>query len=240
MSKKQDPHSKQAKQEKKAKQQKRNSELLDLLRSLASIRDDLELASEDFQEDWQPQRLSRLDADARDHAKEVLESLVHTLADVNYALDTLVEDAPEQVRQTFAEEEAFEESLDSEDEPASPEGALEAQSRMRDSLMAVATSSRPVEAARDAACAAAETMFIAGKGMADRTRAAALEVVEGFPDIPATKLLRQVLTEQAESAHFFATDLIEAFYKDTCMEAKELCKAIVDGTDSIRGGASLQ
>jgi len=46
--------------------------------------------------------------------------------------------------------------------------------------------------------------------------------------------LKKTLRRHADEAYAFAMDVTGASYQDTCMEAMETCKALVEGPESIR------
>jgi len=235
MSKHTNQQTKKPKQEKKTSRKEYEKELLGLLSSLSVIKDGVEMALEEFCEDWPVERMRKFDGNT---ASSVPGTLKIALEEIDAALAELKADAPESVLKAFAiQEEEASQAL--ENPEAHPEGIFKAQSKMRDSLMEILKVPHPATAACNAACGAAETVFLTGIGMAERTRAMALEVVDSFPDQPGVREVKEFLAYEAETVYAFSTDMLTAIYQDTCAEAMEICKALVEGPESIRRGQPL-
>jgi len=239
---------KQAKQEKRDTRQKQEKRMMRLLASLYEVKEEFEESLFDLDDEWPMSKIETLDATTRGPAVALMASLHEMVENFENHLNNMAGSLPEplqaeliETRMAFDPEEGGYDDIEDESEmDASPEGFLKAQSKMRDSIMAVQKMAHPALAACEAACSAAETGFLIGVGMIERTRAATEEMIEKLPDSVCSSSLKKTLMRHAEDAYIFAMDVTSASYQDTCVEAMETCKALVEGPEAIRRGATLQ
>jgi len=180
MSKHSNISTKQAKREKKAKQERKNKELLDLLWAMAYLGADVESSLTEFLEAWTVARLERLGELGYGKAGIATVALIKTLEIFHDAVADIYENAPEDVQRAFdaTGKEAEERVAELEDSPVT---LSDAQLKMRDAILSMDEVAHPAIAASDAACSAAESGYLVGMAMIEKTRIATQELAENLP-----------------------------------------------------------